>query len=266
MGVFPNRRSLSMIGRVVVTIAIGIILTACDSGGGGGIRSALAPYVRTYEAWLERVQNAYAASRDTRPEAGPVVRSATEPAAHDDPALTRLITEASARFDLPEPWIRATIRVESNGVAGAISPKGAIGLMQVMPDTYAYLSVRHNLGEDPYAPRNNVLAGSAYLREMYDRYSSAGYLAAYNAGPGRYEDYLVGGRALPQETRRYVASVRLALGEVLFSQPDSRFYEPIEISPKGELLLGRTGEAMPVDARLALHSLLVQATQRAATK
>jgi len=255
-----------MIGRVVVTIAIGIAAAACDSGDKSAIRNALAPYARVYEVWLGRVQDAYAAVRDSPREPEQVDRSAGDPAEPGDPALTRLITEASARFDLPEAWIRATMQVESNGVAGATSPKGAIGLMQVMPDTYAYLSDRHNLGEDPYAPRNNVFAGSAYLREMYDRYGSVGYLAAYNAGPGRYDEYLVRGPALPHETWRYVASVRLALGEVLFGEPNSRLYEPISISSNGELLLSRTGEPIPVDARLALHSLLVKAIARAAAK
>jgi hypothetical protein len=112
---------------------------------------------------------------------------------------------------------------------------------------------------------DNVLAGSAYLREMYDRYGSTGFLAAYNAGPGRYQDYLCG-RDLPDETKRYVASVRLALGEGLFTQPNSGFYEPIAISPRGELLLGKTGKPMPVDDRLALHSLVARAVQRAAVK
>lgn len=178
--------------------------------------------------------------------------------------LKPLITEASNRFDLPELWIRAVMRAESNGDAAATSPKGAIGLMQVMPGTYAYLSDRYGLGDDPYAPRNNVLAGSAYLREMYDKYGVAGFIAAYNAGPGRYEDSLCRGCTLPDETKRYVASVRLAIGEVLFGHPESRFYEPIAISSHGALLLGRTGKPMPVAERLALHSLVERAAKRAA--
>lgn len=255
-----------MIGRVIVCVAMGLAVAACDSGDNGGVRHALAPYARVYEAWLGWAQNAYAAARDNQRETEEADRSAADPAERGDPAVARLITEASARFDLPEPWIRAVMRTESDGDAGATSPKGAMGLMQVMPATYAYLSDRHNLGDDPYAPRNNVLAGSAYLRELYDRYGPAGFLAAYNAGPGRYEDNLVRGRALPDETRRYVAEVRLALGEVLFGQPGSRFYEPISISPKGELLLGRTGGPLPVDDRLALHSVLARAARRAAAK
>jgi soluble lytic murein transglycosylase-like protein len=185
-------------------------------------------------------------------------------AAPRDPALASLITEASGRFDLPELWIRAVMQVESNGDIDATSPKGAMGLMQVMPATYAYLSDRYGLGDDPYAPRDNVLAGSAYLRELYDRYGAAGFLAAYNAGPGRYEDSLCRGCTLPEETKRYVSSVRLALGEVLFGHPHSQFYQPLAIASDGALLLSRTGEPVPVAERLALHSLVERAVRRAA--
>ena len=94
--------------------------------------------------------------------------------------------------------------VESAGDTTATSIKGAMGLMQIMPATYADLRSRYGLGPNAYDPRDNIMAGAAYLREMYDRYGSPGFLAAYNAGPGRYEDYL-GGRALPPETRGYLA-------------------------------------------------------------
>jgi soluble lytic murein transglycosylase-like protein len=181
-------------------------------------------------------------------------------------ALKPVISEAAQRFDLPELWIRAVMRVESNGDAAATSPKGAMGLMQVMPATYADLSARHGLGEDGYELRNNVLAGSAYLREMYDRYGAAGFLAAYNAGPGRYEDSFCRRCTLPSETRRYVASVRLAFGEILFGDPGSRYYEPLAVAKNGALLLERTGKPVPVAERLALHSLVERAVKRAGRK
>ena len=177
--------------------------------------------------------------------------------------LKPVISEAVERFNMPELWIRAVMRVESNGDAGATSPKGAMGLMQVMPATYADLSARHGLGEDGYELRNNVLAGSAYLREMYDRYGAAGFLAAYNAGPGRYEDSFCRRCALPSETRRYVESVRLAFGEILFGDPGSRYYEPLAVGKNGALLLERTGKPVPVAERLALHSLVERAVKRA---
>ena len=98
------------------------------------------------------------------------------------------IAEAAQRFGVPEAWIRAVMRVESAGDVRAISSAGAIGLMQIMPATWAELRVRHRLGGDPYDPRDNILAGAAYLREMHGRYGSPGFLAAYNHRPGRYEE------------------------------------------------------------------------------
>ena len=122
------------------------------------------------------------------------------------------IAEASRRFGIPERWIRAVIRVESSGQVKAVSPKGAIGLMQIMPDTWTGLRLRYRLGRDPRDPHDNILAGAAYLREMHDRYGAAGFLAAYNAGPGRYAEYLARGRPLPAETRAYVAALAPLIG------------------------------------------------------
>lgn len=117
------------------------------------------------------------------------------------------IAEASRRFGIPAAWIRAVMRAESAGDPQAVSRAGAIGLMQVMPATWADLRVRHRLGIDLYNPRDNILAGTAYLRELHDRYGSVvAMLAAYNAGPGRYEASLAG-RPLPAETRAYLTNL-----------------------------------------------------------
>ena len=142
----------------------------------------------------------------TLAQSAPVER--TDPA---DP-IAAYVAEASQRFGVPAAWIRAVMRVESAGDVRAISRAGAMGLMQIMPDTWAALRGRLSLGNDPYDPRDNILAGAAYLREMHDRYGSPGFLAAYNAGPGRYEEYLAGGRALPAETRAYVAALAPLVG------------------------------------------------------
>jgi hypothetical protein len=115
------------------------------------------------------------------------------------------VAEASRRFGVPATWITAVMRAESLGDVRALSPTGAIGLMQIMPVTYAGLRDRYGLGADPTVPRDNILAGAAFLRELHDRYGMPGFLAAYNAGPARYEDHLATGRPLPAETRRYVA-------------------------------------------------------------
>lgn len=122
----------------------------------------------------------------------------------DDP-FAGSVAEAAQRFDLPAAWIRMVIAVESNGDPHARSPKGAMGLMQIMPATWADLRGRYGLGPDPFEPRANILAGTAYLREMFDRYGSPGFFAAYHAGPERYEDHLATGRPLPAETRAYIA-------------------------------------------------------------
>ncbi|HUB12550.1 MAG TPA: lytic transglycosylase domain-containing protein [Acetobacteraceae bacterium] len=134
------------------------------------------------------------------------------------------IREAAARFDVPELWIRAVMHVESNGqeyMDGQLttSGAGAMGLMQVMPATYDELRQQYNLGSDPYDPHNNIMAGAAYMREMYDIYGSPGFLAAYNAGPNRLDDYLSNNRPLPDETRRYVAMIG---PEIVGVEPDRR--------------------------------------------
>jgi soluble lytic murein transglycosylase-like protein len=115
------------------------------------------------------------------------------------------IAEASQRFAIPSNWIRAVIWIESGARPYAVSPKGAMGLMQIMPKTYAGLRTRYHLGPNAYDPRDNILAGVAYLREMQNRFGSPGFLAAYNAGPDRYERHLATGGPLPLETQDYVA-------------------------------------------------------------
>ena len=123
------------------------------------------------------------------------------------------ITEASRRFHVPKSWIRAVMRQESGGrtMLGhdrpIVSRAGAMGLMQVMPATYGELAQQHRLGADPFNARDNILAGTAYLRWLHKRYGYPKMFAAYNAGPGRVER---GGR-LPAETRAYVGNITKAL-------------------------------------------------------
>jgi hypothetical protein len=117
------------------------------------------------------------------------------------------VTEASQRFGLPKSWIYAVLRTESAGRIRAVSSAGAMGLMQLMPGTWARQRARFGLGSDPFDPRDNIIAGTSYLREMYDSYGATGMLAAYNAGPGRYEDWRDHRRPLPAETRDYIARI-----------------------------------------------------------
>jgi hypothetical protein len=125
------------------------------------------------------------------------------------------VAEASHRFALPVSSIRAVMRAESGGDVRALSPKGAMGLMQIMPATWAELRQRYGLGTDPYDPRDNITAGTAYLRELHDRFGERGFLAAYNAGPSRYEEHLATGRPLPSETLSYMATVKSLLDGTL---------------------------------------------------
>lgn len=122
------------------------------------------------------------------------------------------VADAAQRFAIPAGWIGAVMRVESAGDPHALSPKGAMGLMQLMPRTWADLRLRYGLGADPYDPRDNIIAGAAYLRELHDRYAGFGFLAAYNAGPTRYEEHLATGRPLPAETRAFVADLAPLIG------------------------------------------------------
>ncbi|HWL47259.1 MAG TPA: lytic transglycosylase domain-containing protein [Sphingomonadaceae bacterium] len=125
----------------------------------------------------------------------------------------RHVTDAARRFGIPERWIWAVMRVESNGDVRAVSRAGARGLMQIMPATWTSLRARHGLGSDPYDVCDNIMAGAAYLRAMHDRYGNVtAMLAAYNAGPGRYDEYLSRGRPLPTETRAYLVKLAPVIG------------------------------------------------------
>jgi len=137
------------------------------------------------------------------PTAGPAV---AHPYAAD-------IAEAAHRFGIPAGWIAVALGAESGGDPLAVSSAGAMGLMQLMPATWEEQRALYQLGSDPFQPRDNILAGTAYLRAMWDRYGNVGgMLAAYNFGPGRYDEYLAGERSLPQETRDYVAALAPVLG------------------------------------------------------
>jgi hypothetical protein len=131
--------------------------------------------------------------------------------APETPIIAASVTEASLRFGIDEGWIYAVMRQESGGDPQAVSKKGAMGLLQLMPGTWRALSAELGLGADPFEPRANILAGAAYLRRMYDRFGAPGFLAAYNAGPERYARHLSGRQELPAETRAYVQQVNRSL-------------------------------------------------------
>jgi hypothetical protein len=145
-------------------------------------------------------------------ETATVAPDAVAPTSFPVTPYSPFVTEASRRFAIPELLIRAVIEVESAGNAQAKSPRGALGLMQIMPESFLELSAAYDLGIDPFDPHDNIVAGTAYLRAMLDRFGSEGFLAAYNAGPHRYQVHLVTGRPLPKETRAYVAKLTSLFG------------------------------------------------------
>ena len=185
-------RSTPAITRAFFCFAMIALLAACSSG-----RPNISPMQEASD---------YAARAK---------RNYTPPGPPGDP-WGPYIREAAARYDVPERWVREVMHQESGGqeyLNGQliISPVGAMGLMQVMPQTYDDLRDRYGLGPDPYDPHDNIMAGAAYMREMYNVYGYPGFLAAYNAGPGRLDDYLMHNKPLPEETRRYVARVGHAI-------------------------------------------------------
>lgn len=123
-----------------------------------------------------------------------------------------MIEEASIRFGIPTSWIERVMRAESRGLTmlngrPIRSRAGAMGLMQLMPATWEQMRVRLGLGRDPDDPRDNILAGTFFLRLMYDRFGYPGLFGAYNAGPGAYAAWLAGNRRLPGETVAYLGTV-----------------------------------------------------------
>lgn len=171
------------------------------------------------------IQHKPVANRPSLPrmlsQPAPIVPSAFDEESTMSPAqlLNRwdgVITEASQRFHVPKDWIRAVMRQESGGrtMLGQgvpiVSRAGAIGLMQVLPTTYVEMATQNKLGDNPFEPRDNIMAGTAYLRWLHQKYGSPAMFAAYNAGPGRLEDHLKGAK-LPAETRAYVGSIAKTL-------------------------------------------------------
>jgi hypothetical protein len=120
-----------------------------------------------------------------------------------DPALAPIITEAATTYRLPPSLILSVIRMESNFVSWAVSSKGAMGLMQLMPGTAAELGV-----QEPFCPRQNIMGGSRYLRYLLNCFEGSLPLAvaAYNAGPHRVA---AAGNQVPEikETKEFVSSV-----------------------------------------------------------
>ncbi|TIO74960.1 lytic transglycosylase domain-containing protein [Mesorhizobium sp.] len=147
----------------------------------------------------------------------------------------QFVAEASRRFRVPQAWIYAVMDAESGGNTmrdghPITSSAGAVGLMQVMPGTYTEMRVEHGLGPDPHDPRDNILAGTAYLRAMYERFGFPGLFAAYNAGPERYDHHLQRGKPLPKETVDYLKQLKAAG----VSGDDMKQFKGKSVAPKAQ--------------------------------
>lgn len=135
------------------------------------------------------------------------------------------VMEYSNRHSLRPELVRAVIQVESGYNPRALSPKGAMGLMQLMPDTARMLGVQR-----PYDPEQNIRGGTRYLRLLLDKYEGNEELAlaAYNAGSGAVDRY---GKRIPpyRETRDYVRKVGSKAGDSPYPTRKLRIYKTIEI-------------------------------------
>lgn len=135
------------------------------------------------------------------------------------------IARAAERFALPRRWICAVIKTESGGHlrrdgAPIVSAKGAMGLMQLMPHTFKAMAQRYGLPADPFAPKDNILAGTAYLYRCYVRFGFPLLFSAYVAGPSPVENFIEHGVPLSRQTRDYVRQVLHALsGSVTLMVP-----------------------------------------------
>src|SRR4051794_36392990 len=160
----------SKVMRTFPPVLLLLVLSACSAQPGG-------PYGTSWDGrrgydgsgdYGYDLSTSRAAAASYRVHAS---RSYLMPGPSDDPWGPH-IREAAVRHAVPERWIREVMRQESGGRLHAAdgslvtSRAGAMGLMQVMPRTYEMLRRSHGLGDDPYEPRDNILAGAAYIREM----------------------------------------------------------------------------------------------------
>jgi SLT domain-containing protein len=200
--------------RLLAALAVASLCAGC---AGGGYSASGWDGRRGYDGNGDYGYDLAASRSEASHYRARAARNYPVPGRPDDP-WGPYIQEAAARYQIPERWIRAVMHQESGGHEYGgdgypiTSGAGAMGLMQVMPRTYDTLRRQYGLGPDPYDPHDNILAGAAYIRDMYAIYGSPAFLAAYNAGPDRLATYLAGGGSLPDETVNYLASVAPRLG------------------------------------------------------
>jgi soluble lytic murein transglycosylase-like protein len=169
---------------------------------------------------------------------------------------TPYIREASRRFGVSGQWIRAVMMIESGGRTmlapdrKITSIAGAMGLMQLMPKTWAEMRAQHGLGRDPYDPHDNVLAGSAYLAALYRTYGYPTMFAAYNDGPGMLAAHAAMNERLPAETENYVRDIASILGTGVRYRAGSRRAQAALTRPDGAPVMIDAGAVVSVRAAL----------------
>ena len=201
--------------------AAGLVPVQAQTSGDGGLKMTTGPDgvpVITNETPVHRAR-----------------RIATRRLPVPDPSLARLIDRYSSLFRLDPALVQAVIQAESGYNERAVSDKGAMGLMQLMPETAAELEV-----SDPYDPAENIRGGTTYLARLMERFGRLEVaLAAYNAGPTVVDRH--DGVPPWEETRNYVRRVvRLYLGDdadVDLTSPVSRGKKPYAVRRPGKRLL-----------------------------
>lgn len=194
------------------------------------------------------------------------------------------INQSSQRFNVPDQWIRAIILQETRGYQyynkrPVTSPHGAKGLMQIKSTTYKDLAKRYNLGNDVYDPHDNIMAGTGYIRTLYNKYGAPGFVAAYHGGPGTLDAYLKRGTALPKATKNYMISVTPNLGNSVpmsgpfaifggpYAKKNTRTPLPLEAyySPKTYIpvQMVTTAQVMPSESKNELKKFIVKDNEHA---
>lgn len=175
---------------------------------------------------------------------------------HGASACARHAPEAARRSGLSVDIILRVMQAESRGRPRAISPKGAMGCMQIMPPTWTYLTRRYGLGRDPWDARKNMIGGALYLAELVRQFGLPGAYSAYNAGPGRYRRHVRGGVPLPAETIAYAAALtgKPPMRGPPYAQaepsPPSRWQEAGLFMPAARNL--QVQPSRPVDAKIGI--------------
>lgn len=194
------------------------------------------------------------------------------------------INQSSQRFNVPDQWIRAIILQETRGYQyynkrPVTSPHGAKGLMQIKSTTYKALAKRYSLGSDVYDPHDNIMAGTGYIRTLYNKYGAPGFVAAYHGGPGTLNAYLQHGKALPKSTKNYLISVTPHLGNAvpmsgpfasfggIYARKNTRKPLPLEAyytpKPYTPVQMVTTAQVIPAKSTKELKKFIVKDNEQA---